>query len=327
MKEIDLWKFIEEKLRANLSVMLMVVAESSKSSPGRAGFKMAVSSDGNLAGTVGGGIMEYRLLEECRNLIAKGNSISMVKKLYHNKTAPADKSGLICGGTETLILKSLNADKLTFLSSLINSYNEFKSGILKITPLDIMFDNSNINGNKILFNYNSENEWTYEENSGTPNIIYVIGGGHVGLAVSKVLSTQDFYIVTIDPRENVFTMLNNTYTNKKLFISYEEVGKHIIEGEKSYAVVVTSEHVTDLAALKSIIPRKLKYIGLMGSKVKIRSIFEKLIENGIEPELLKKIHTPIGIEIEAESPEEIGISIAAEIIKVKNSKKAGKENE
>ena len=65
----------------------------------------------------------------------------------------------------------------------------------------------------------------------------------------------------------------------------------------------------------------------MGSKAKIKSIYGKLMEQGIDPELLKKVHTPIGIEIEAESPDEIGISIAAEIIKVKNEKHVEQFNE
>jgi xanthine dehydrogenase accessory factor len=78
-------------------------------------------------------------------------------------------------------------------------------------------------------------------------------------------------------------------------------------------------HAGDKDTLKSVINKNVKYIGMMGSKRKIKSIFDALTEEGVDKELLKKVHTPIGIEIEAETPEEIAISIAAEIIKVKNS--------
>lgn len=327
MKEIDLWKFINDKLNTGLKIILMVVAESSKSSPGRAGFKMAVSSDNEFAGTIGGGIMEHRLIEECSGYLKDCNKVSLIKKLFHNKTSPGEKSGLNCGGTQTIIIRSINTDNINFVSGLIKNYNELKTGVLNINSSHISFNDSQKNNIKISFEYKSDHDWQYEENSGLPNLLYIIGGGHVGLAVSKVMSTQDFYIITIDPRKDVFTMASNTYTNKKLFIPYDEVGKYIIEGDKTYAVVVTSNRDTDLIALKSIINKKLKYLGLMGSKLKIKNIFSSLIENGVNPESLKIVHAPIGIEIQAESPEEIGISIAAEIIKEKNEKTVEKINE
>ena len=327
MKEIELWKFIDEKLISGYKIILMVVAQSSKSSPGRAGFKMAISSDNKLAGTVGGGIMEHKLLEECQQHFETGYKINSVKKLFHNKTSPGEKSGLICGGSETIIMRSLNKNDEDFVSKIITNYKNLKCGSLIIDQADISFDESGAQSQKIIFNYKSENDWNYQETAGQPNTVYIIGGGHVGLAVSKVLSTQDFFVITIDPRRDVFTMVNNIYANKKLFIPYAEVGNHIIEGDRSYAVIVTSEHDTDLAALRSVINKNLKYIGLMGSKAKIKSIYGKLMEQGIDPELLKKVHTPIGIEIEAESPDEIGISIAAEIIKIKNEKHVEQFNE
>jgi xanthine dehydrogenase accessory factor len=327
MKEIEFWKFIDEKLNTGCKVILMIVAESSKSSPGRAGFKMAISSDKALAGTIGGGIMEHKLLEECRQHFAADHKINSVKKLFHNKNSPGEKSGLICGGSETIIMKSIDKNDKDFVLEIITNCDNLKCGSLIIDQDGISIDESGIQSQKIIFNFKSDNEWSYKETTGQPNTVYVIGGGHVGLAVSKVLSTQDFFVITIDPRKDVFTMVKNVYANKKLYIPYADVGDHIIEGDRSFAVIVTSEHDTDLAALRSIINKKLKYIGLMGSKAKIKSIYNKLIELGIDPELLKKVHTPIGIEIEAESPDEIGISIAAEIIKVKNEKHARHINE
>jgi xanthine dehydrogenase accessory factor len=320
MKEIDFWKFINQKLNAKLTVILMVVAETSKSSPGRAGFKMAVSSDGHMTGTVGGGIMEHKLVEESRKYLNKNSNVNLVKKLFHNKTAHGEKSGLICGGTETIILKTLTARDIKFVTGLISSYDNLSGGTLQIDNSGIGFVNNKNKSKEISLSYKSENDWFYRENSGFPDTIYIIGGGHIGLAVSKIMSLQDFYIVIIDPRKDIPTMDNNTFADKKLVIPYEEVGDHLIESDRTYAAVVTYGHDNDLIALKSIIHKKLKYIGLMGSKRKIKNVSNELIESGVTPELLKKIHTPIGIEIGAESPEEIAVSIAAEIIKVKNEK-------
>ncbi len=320
MKEIELWKFAYQKLRDNVSLILMVVAETSKSSPGRAGFKMILADDGEVIGTIGGGIMEHSLMEEAREKLISKKKFCYVKKLFHNKNAKVNNSGLNCGGTQTMIIKSLHNDEKKTIAQILKNFENTEKGLLTLNKLGISFLNSETNKEPIAFSFKSETEWQYQENSGFPNTVYVIGGGHVGLAVSKAMSTLDFYVTTIDPRKDVFTMQRNTYADKKLNVPYAEVGKYIVEGKRSYAVIVASEHESDMAALKSIITKNIKYIGMMGSKTKIKSIFKQLEEEGIESDLLKKVYTPIGVEIEAESPEEIAISIAAEIIKVKNNK-------
>ena len=144
MKEIELWKFINEKLISGTKLILLVVAETSNSSPGRAGFKMAISKDGNLAGTIGGGIMEHRLPGECRNRLNENEDINEIRKLFHNKNSHGEKSGLICGGTQTIILKSLDSNHQNILSKLIRNYDELKTGVLKIDSEKIIFYGFNI---------------------------------------------------------------------------------------------------------------------------------------------------------------------------------------
>ena len=132
------------------------------------------------------------------------------------------------------------------------------------------------------------------------------------------MSTLDFYVITFDQREDIITMKENTFANKKIVTNYADVKKHMSESQKAYAVIVTPNHDGDKEALKSIIGMNLKYIGMMGSSKKSTSIFTQLEQEGVNPAQFKKVHTPVGLEIEAESPEEIAISIAAEIIKIKN---------
>lgn len=326
MKEINFWKFIFDNISKDFPVILMIVADSSKSSPGRQGFKMAVSSGGELAGTVGGGIMEHNLVEKCREYLKNKSNINLVKKLYHNKTSAGEKSGLICGGTETIIIRTLTGGDSNLISDIISSFENLKGGILQIDPAQIAFKVTEARERSIHFEYESDSDWIYKENTGFPETVYIIGSGHVGLAVSKIMSMMDFYILTIDSRKDISTVINNTYADKKLIIPYEEVGEHIIEGDKTYAVIVTHGHDTDVIALRSIIEKNLAYLGMMGSKRKIKSVFNLLIESGVKPELLDRVHSPIGLEIGAESPEEIAVSIAAEIIKIKNRSTAGADS-
>ena len=134
------------------------------------------------------------------------------------------------------------------------------------------------------------------------------------------MKTLGFYVVVFDHREDVFTMKQNEYADEIIITKYEDIGNRIIESERSYIIIVTPMHAGDKDTLKSVIHKNVKYIGMMGSKRKIKSIFDALLKEGIDNELFKKVHTPIGIEIEAETPEEIAISIGAEIIKVKNQR-------
>ena len=139
MKEINFWKFISGRISKGLPVILMIVADSSKSSPGRKGFKMAVSADGELAGTVGGGIMEHNLVEQCREYLKENKNINQVKKLFHNKTSAGEKSGLICGGTETIIIRTLTADNVGLVKDIITSFENLEGGSLQIDHNQITF--------------------------------------------------------------------------------------------------------------------------------------------------------------------------------------------
>ncbi len=319
MKELDLWIFIYNKINRNIKVNLMIVADSSLSSPGKSGFKMAISEDVETYGSIGGGIMEFDILNEIRGTLSQPEPINFIRKLHHIKTKDGHSSGLICGGTQTLIVRTLTIDERDTVKKIIDNLEKQINGVLLIKALEFDYVPMKENLEDITLSFEDENNWQYEENIGLLNTIYIIGGGHVGLAVSRAMATLDFFVVTFDQREDIITMKENTFSNKKVIIQYEDVRNYIRESKKSYAVIVTPNHDGDKEALKSIIDLNLKYIGMMGSSKKSQSIFKHLEDEGIDKILFSKVHTPIGLEIGAESPEEIAISIAAEIIKIKNA--------
>ncbi len=319
MKEIDLWIFIYNKLNKKLKVTLLLVADSSNSSPGKSGFKMAVSEDVETIGSIGGGIMEFDILKEVKGILNSNEPVNFIRKLHHKKGNDAESSGLICGGTQTLIVTTLDVSHRDIVKEIIDNLEEQSNGLLVINQSGLNYKNDKENYEQIILRFNSEDNWQYEENIGLSNTVYIIGGGHVGLAVSRIMSTLDFFVITFDERSEVITMKNNTFANKKIITKYNEVGNYIKETGRSYIVIVTPNHDGDKTALKSVIEKNVKYIGLMGSKKKSKSIFNQLKKEGINTELFKKVHTPVGLEIEAETPEEIAVSIAAEIIQIKNS--------
>ena len=319
MSNIKLWNFILDNLNAGKKVVLLTVAESSKSSPGRQGFKMVVTEDAELFGTIGGGIMEKDMVEYSLDLLF-GNETREIKKLYHTDKTKHEKSGMICGGYQVITFTVIDESHKDIIKKIISSIKEKKNGELIISPGKIEYNLTD----KIIpvtFSYESDEQWQYKENIGLPLIAYIAGGGHVGLAVSRIMKSIGFYVVVFDHREDVFTLEQNEYADEIIHTKYEEIGNKIIESERSYVIIVTPMHAGDKDTLKSVIDKNVKYIGLMGSKKKIKTIFDALREDGVEEKLFERVHTPIGLEIYAESPEEIAVSVAAEVIKVKNVQK------
>jgi xanthine dehydrogenase accessory factor len=153
--------------------------------------------------------------------------------------------------------------------------------------------------------------------------LYVFGAGHVGYFVARMAYEVGFKVHVIDDREK--------------FASTERFGEGIdvivdnIPGwiaahalpPTSYAVIVTRGHTYDLDTLRALTANPLRYLGLIGSKAKVKRIYDHLIEEGLSPDLLKGVHAPIGLDIGAITPQEIAVSIVAELVAVKHGKVAG----
>lgn len=319
MKDLKLWKFIFENLRSNQRVLLTTVLESKGSSPGKAGFKMAVADDHKHTGTIGGGEMEFNLLKECRQLLKSKKKIYLHKKLHHSKKVKKLQSGLVCQGIQTNFTLSLDKSDLKKVDYIIKTYEKKEPSILVLSPIGLAIEPKKKNENHIQYKYFSENEWMYEENIGVSDTIYIVGGGHVGLALSNQMELLGFHIVVFDDRSDVQTVKENKSADEIIITTYEEVGSFIAEGEYSYAAIVTSALPTDKIALKQLINKKLKYIGLMGSEAKLKRIFNELEKEGIKKSMLKEVNAPIGLDIYSNTVEEIAVSIAAKIIQVKNN--------
>ena len=150
--------------------------------------------------------------------------------------------------------------------------------------------------------------------------VYVFGAGHVGYYVGKMAHDAGFRVHIVDDREK--------------FASQERFGEGIdvvvdhiptwLETHRlpptSYAVIVTRGHTHDLDALRAVVGKPIRYVGLIGSKAKVRRIYDALREEGVSAEALQPVHAPIGLDIGAITPQEIAISIVAELIAVKHGK-------
>ncbi len=328
INQYKVWNLIANSLQQNIPVMLLYVLESSGSSPGRQGFFMAVNAKNEMKGSIGGGIMEHKFVEMAKErLKVQGTSeqetgnqqqATSVRKQFHDKTAARDQSGMICSGEQTILLYPAQKKDEEQVQKIISSLEQNKKGTLKLSPAGIEFSES-IPGKNFQFSMKSERDWEYVEKTGYKNELSIIGGGHCALAFSKLMSEMDFYIRVYDERKNLKTMLENELAHEKHFINdYSELNSLITPGNNHYVVIMTFGYRTDDISLRALLSKEFKYLGLLGSKSKIEKMFDDYRNEGFSEQSLQRIHTPIGLPIKSQTPEEIAVSIAAEIIKIKN---------
>jgi xanthine dehydrogenase accessory factor len=150
--------------------------------------------------------------------------------------------------------------------------------------------------------------------------LYIVGAGHVGVHLGRLAAHAGFQVHVLDDRDK--------FANRERFPEAREVVvediptwlHHADLPSSSYVVIVTRGHRHDLDALRAIAPREVRYVGLIGSRAKVARIFDALVEESMPAEALRRVHAPIGLDIGAVTPEEIAVSILAELIAVRRGK-------
>lgn len=315
---MNIWKFIQEKLSQQMDLMLLVVLTSKGSSPGKQGFKMAVTKTKYLFGSIGGGNMEYEMVELAYSMLNSGKVYTFLKHQQHSEEQSENLSGMICSGEQTIAFIPLNHEFLPIIKKINQAKETSGEGIIKITENKFEY----LSAERLEIPYDakikSDDEWEYAERINCLNKICIIGAGHVGLALSKIMKDLDFIVEIYDDRLGLNTFENNEYVNKKLRIDYGEIDQLIPQGDNIYVVIMTFAHQSDEVVLSKLINKKFKYLGMMGSDAKVKRIYKNLGYDKKDTSR-QKIFAPIGIPINSKTPAEIAISIASEIIRVKNS--------
>ncbi len=319
--------------------MLLVVAESSGSSPGRQGYKMAVGADGELCGSIGGGVMEVNLVEQSRQYLtsklsgrsqeggiapAYSAENTPLKQQVHRKNDP-HASGMICSGKQTVIFKLLTSDDREQINDAAKSIASNEHCLLSITNQEFSVEppkggTPNSETADFEFAKHSETEFIYRERLGPKNDLYIIGGGHCALALSELMSKMDFRISIFDDRPDLNTLQKNEFADEiNIIDSYDLIADHIPSSSSAYVVVMTLGYKSDAVVMRSLIDKEFNYFGVLGSKAKMATLMKELRNEGFPAERLAAIHTPVGLPINSHTPEEIAVSIAAEIISIKNA--------
>ena len=149
-------------------------------------------------------------------------------------------------------------------------------------------------------------------------VLYIFGGGHVSIALARAAHTAGFAIGVVDDRES-FANRERFPMAGEIYITYEEAFERIRPNASSYLVIVTRGHRDDMRVLRWAVSGDARYIGMIGSKRKVLSVYHALEKEGIPAERFERVHAPVGLEIGALTPEEIAISIAAELVAVRRN--------
>jgi len=315
---MSLWRLALSSLQGNIPVSLLYVVESKGSSPGRAGFFMVVNAAGEMEGSIGGGIMEHKFTEMVRENLREGRDILSIRRQVHDKEVVRDQSGMICSGEQTILLYSLRPGDAATVEQILSSIEQYRNGCLELSPEGICFSRV-APAENFYFEKRSESDWVYREKTGYIDRLFIVGGGHCALALSRIMQTMDFYISLFDDRSGLGSLTRNEYVHEKILVNdYDELRGLVTGGRHHYVVVMTQGYRTDDRAVRALLPMEFRYFGLLGSKAKIGKMLADYTAEGLPEEWLGRMRAPAGLSIQSQTPEEIAISIAAEIIQQKH---------
>jgi xanthine dehydrogenase accessory factor len=149
-------------------------------------------------------------------------------------------------------------------------------------------------------------------------VLYLFGGGHISGAVARIAHLSGFAIAIVDDRES-FANAERFPMASEVIASYEEAFSKIQPNASSYIVIVTRGHKDDMRVLEWAVGTRARYVGMIGSKRKVLAVYDALSKQGVSAEKFERVHAPVGLEIGALTPEEIAVSIVAELIAVRRN--------
>lgn len=308
---MTIWRFLSNKLLFGKRAVLLYVVNSTGSSPGRKGFAMVVGEKGELYGTIGGGIMEVKLVELAKHQLKGKSEEVLIKKQYHNKQDAHNQSGMICSGSQTVVLIPLSEKDDDLLQIIITNLMD-----RDVTTLCIKFSGLTIVDDETPEYIPSESEepFTCVIKVLPYKRVHLFGGGHVGLALSNLLALLEYNVIIYDDRTNLNTLEQNESAEQIRILDYDEVSDIPDLLPEDTVLLVTHSYRTDKLLLQRLYNKPFSFIGMMGSEAKVEKLLEELEEEGISREALSHVRAPIGLNIFSKTAMEIAVSIAGELI-------------
>ncbi len=340
MSDLQIYRKAASLLEAGQNAALITVVSTAGSTPGKVGYKMLVWGElPKTLGTVGGGLSEAEMMNAARNLL--GHPASAVFKL--DMTADEGERG-ICGGSAEFLIETFDDASIPLFKQVSTAFARGQTGALVsvlrpglkpvksfVEDLDKIADVAGLSllpkdleAIKTSFTKGpaakialSDGIALFIERIAALPMLLIVGAGHIASHIVRLAGPLGFRTTVCDDRPEYANRQRFPEADNIIVDSFEGVfEKAGIDGD-SYIVIVTRGHKADQAALEQAVKHCPRYIGMIGSKKKTRTIFESLKEKGVAADVLSGVYSPIGLSIGAVTPEEIAISIVSELVKVR----------
>jgi xanthine dehydrogenase accessory factor len=323
------------------SVVWATVVEHKGSTPRKAAARMLIRTGQNVLGSVGGGKLEDETLKASATLHRQAGRRLLEVSMTGQDVA---ESEMICGGEARIFLELLSPDSLpyvrqihervsnqgeallvTWVDDRARSYEDAHFIVQQTALTDEppgtvlqwaeLIRNAIANGRipGLLALPKGEGFLFVEPLERSP-ALYIFGGGHISLDLAWIADRVGFRAIVLDDREEFANRERFPMACQVRAAPFKEILKETEIGKDDFVVIVTRGHIHDLDVLREVIAGPARYIGMIGSQRKKKMIFSELLKEGVSQERLDEVHAPIGLDIRAETPAEIAVSIVAEII-------------
>ena len=340
----DLLSEVERLLAAGLPGVLCTVVATRGSTPQKAGAAMLVFADGTQSGTLGGGCVEAEVRRRALHSLAAGGGPTFHTFQLDDNYGWDD--GLICGGRMTILADPLGPAAGDYFH-LVKVLADAGTGHVEVVALPEnksglppgsrrLFDE----GNHLVASLHGPAEQTLAPSGTRPEVrdglavlptkprirLLIVGAGHVGQAVARLAAEVGFDIWILDDRESLVSADRFPLARRIVGDIGRSLQTLVPEVTAAvYALIVTRGHGHDEEALYHLAPTAAGYVGMIGSKRKVRLIFDDLRAKGIPEDALARVRAPVGLEIGSQTVPEIAVSIVAELIARRNTGGTPKE--
>ena len=331
-------------LHAGNPLVEATVIHRQGSTPRSAGAKMIIGSDGRMVGSLGGGMLEAEVIRTAQVVFQSAKPQIL---LFDLTDTDAATQGMICGGRNDVLLdfipagtsgehlfqdrldalkKKRPAHYVTLLYGDAHTLDGSDHHLIPAGgPMPRLSGLPPAIANQIaaighrsptLYCIADHNPWAVVEVLQKPRVVYLFGAGHVAVPTAHFAAQVGFEVVVLDDRQAFanpqrFPLALETHVLEDFSRPFDA----IVVDEDAFLVIATRGHVHDRTVLSLALSTSAAYIGMMGSRSKRQAVYEALLTEGFSQEDLDRVHCPIGLSIAAETPEEIGISIVAELIR------------
>jgi len=294
---------------------------------------MLVWEDGTITGSVGGGALEGACQAKAAELFVASSSFAELN--FHLNADSAAEAGMACGGSVTVLLQRVGPNLLPLLHKTRDAYRCGKNPmLLTFLPKDnrpprlllVTADEGDVSAElhteifrksrRIPFLVEYQGDEIFVEPLVPPGAVYLAGAGHVGHATAKIAAFVGFDVVVMDDRKE-FANTERYPEAREIQVlgSFTDCLSGL--GSNDYVIIVTRGHLHDREVLAQSLRTDAGYIGMIGSRRKRAAVYDSLRSEGFTDADLARVHCPIGLAIGADTPEEIALSIVAELVQVR----------